>query len=478
MLLPIGHEQTTVRRMPWVTLTIIGLCLVAFVLTLIAPSGEQKVAAAEFRALEYFFAHPYLELDPQLKGYAYYSLKQLEATESSPPEGFEQQRSEQLELDGLVDAFFAARDDTPYYRWGLVPTDQRAVTWLTHMLMHVGLLHLFGNLFILYLAGPPLEDAWGRPAFAVFYVVSGLVAAFFFIAGHSEVNEPLVGASGAISGVMGAFALRFWKTRINFFYFVFFIRIYTGTFAAPAWLMLGMWVLSQIAFASGWWAFMSIGDIGDVAFEAHIAGFIFGVAVAFLVKKLAIEERIVDPASEEGEIVHDARSAETALDLARQGRVDEAVALLEGDLDRNPRDADAASALWTIAATAGRETQVAQRLVPALEASARSGDDGLPALCWGELLRTSPEVDVAPTTAVRLAEIVLAAGLDEDAATTLRWLEPRVDRSTPVGQLMRLARMADAIGIRAPYAELALERPELPPEVAEVLRAAIARDRG
>ena len=478
MLLPIGHEETTVRRMPWVTLTIIGLCLVAFVLTLITPSAEQRVAAAELRALEYFFAHPYLELDPELKGYAYYSLKQLEAPESSPPEDFEQQQIEQRELDGLVDAFFVARNDTPYFRWGLVPTDQRAITWLTHMLMHVGLLHLFGNLFILYLAGPPLEDAWGRPAFAIFYVVAGLVAAFFFIAGHSEVNEPLVGASGAISGVMGAFAVRYWKARITFFYFVFFIRIYTGTFAAPAWLMLGLWILGQIAFASGWWAFMSIGDMGDVAFEAHIAGFLFGAAVAFLVKKLAMEEKSAKPVGEEHRIVHQARSAETALDLARQGRVDEAVALLEGDLDQNPRDADAASALWTIAASAGRETRVARRIVPALEASARSGDDGLPALCWGELLRSSPEIEVAPATAVRLAELVLAAGLDEDAATTLRWLEGRVDRSTPVGLLTRLARMAEAIGIRAPYAKLALGRPELPTEVAEELRAAIDRDCG
>lgn len=477
MLLPIGHEETTVRRMPWVTLTIIGLCVVAFVLTLIAPSGERRVAAAEFRALEYFFAHPYLELDPQLKGYTYYSLKQLEAQESSPPENYEQQQIEQRELDDLVDAFFTARNDTPYYHWGLVPTDQRAITWLTHMLLHVGLLHLFGNLFILYLAGPPLEDAWGRPAFAIFYVVSGVVAAFFFIAGHSGINEPLVGASGAISGVMGAFAVRYWRTRITFFYFVFFIRIYTGTFAAPAWLMLGLWVLIQLAFASGWWAFTSFGDMGDVAFEAHIAGFMFGVAVAFLVKKFALEEKFVDNASEEGQIVHHARSAETALALASQGRIDEALALLGGELDRKPWDADAASALWTIAASAGRQSEVVRRMVPALEAAARSGDDGLPALCWGELLRSSAEIDIAPATAVRLAELVFAAGLDEDAATTLRWLEERVDSSTPVGQLTRLARMAEAIGMSARYAELALARPELPAEVVDELRAAMSRAR-
>lgn len=476
MLLPIGHEETTVRRMPWVTLTIIGLCLVAFVLTVIAPSGEERIANRERQAIEFSLDHPYLELDPRLKGYTYYSLRQLEGRgPRTPPDDFEQLQREQRELDALVAAYFSARDSTPYFRWGLVPTTQRPVAWLTHMLMHVGLLHLFGNLFILYLAGPPLEDAWGHLPFAVFYVVAGLVASFFFIAGHPEVDEPLIGASGAIAGVMGAFAVRYWNTRITFFYWIFFLKIYTGTFAAPAWLMLGLWILAQLAFASGWWAFLSIADVGNVAFEAHIAGFLFGVAVAFLVKKLAIEERFLEPASEGQGIVHQARSVEAAFDLAHEGRVDEAIERLERDLDRNPSDFDAASALWTIATAVGREAQVARRMIPALEAAARTGDDGLPALCWGELLRSNPAIDIAPATAVRLGEMVLAAGLDEDAATTLRWFEGRVGSSTPVGQLTRLARMADRIGLRAPFAELALARPELPTDVEGELRAALAR---
>jgi len=294
MLLPIGHEETTVRRMPWVTLSIIGLCLVAFILTVIAPGGEDRIAFSERTAVEYFLDHPYLEFDERLKGYTYYSLRQGRQN-ILPPEDFEVLQSEQAELDALVEEFRATRDGTPFYRWGLVPTNQRPVAWLTHMLMHVGLLHLVGNLFILYLAGPPLEDAWGHVGFAVFYIIAGVVAAFIFIAGSPQIDEPLVGASGAIAGIMGAFAVRYWNTRITFFYFFFFFKIYTGTFAAPAWLMLGLWVLAQLAFASGLWAFMSMADMGDVAFEAHIAGFIFGVAVAFFVKRLAIEERFLDP---------------------------------------------------------------------------------------------------------------------------------------------------------------------------------------
>lgn len=475
MLIPIGHEETKLRRMPWATLTIIGLCIFAFVQTALVPSGEERTAASERLAVEYYLDHPYLELDPKLKGYIYYSLRSQENREISPPDELSELEIEQLELDALVEDFYEVRDGTPYFRWGLVPTRQQPVAWLTHMLMHAGLLHLIGNLFILYLVGPPLEDAWGPLPFAAFYVASGLVAAFFFIAGHPNVDEPLVGASGAIAGVMGAFAIRFWNARITFFYWFFFIKIYTGTFTAPAWVMLGLWVLVQLAFASGLWAFMSVTDMGDVAFEAHIAGFIFGAGVAFIVKKLALEKRFIEPSIAKRQIVHQAPSVERALDLARRGRVEDAIAILRKDLDRNPRDADAASALWSVAVAAGRGAEVAQLMLPPLEVSARTGDEGLPSLCWGELLHAAPEIDIEQATAVRLGEIVLEAGLEADAEETLRWLENRIEPTTPVGRLTRLARMADRLGIRAPYAEHALARPELPPEVADELRAVLDR---
>jgi len=136
MLLPIGHEETTVRRMPWVTLAFISFCLLAFTLTAIAPSGEEGIAASERRAVEYFLDHPFLELDQRLKGYIYYSLRPQVGQEVSPPDDLDRLQRKQLELDALVEAFYTARDSTPYFRWGLVPTQQRPISWLTHMLMH------------------------------------------------------------------------------------------------------------------------------------------------------------------------------------------------------------------------------------------------------------------------------------------------------------------------------------------------------
>jgi hypothetical protein len=322
-----------------------------------------------------------------------------------------------------------------------------------------------------------MEDAWGYPLFAVFYIAAGFVAAFFFIAGHPTIDEPLVGASGAIAGVMGAFAVRYWNTRITFFYWVFFLRIYTGTFSAPAWLMLGLWAAGQVAYMSGLWAFTTVADMGDVAFGAHVAGFVFGVAVALLIKRLSIEERFIEPSIESRMVVHEAKSIDRAFELSRQGRPEEGLILLEQELERDPRNLDTASALWSLAVSTGDHQRVAQRMIPPLEAAARSADEGFPGLCWGELLRKAPDINLSSATALRLGEIVLTAGLAADAEETLRWIEDRVDPSTPVGQLVRLARMADHLGVRAPFAELALARSDLPAEIAEELRGISTRSR-
>ena len=105
MLLPIGHEETSVRRMPWVTLTIIGACVVAYILTAIAPSGEDRIAFSEQQLVAYFLDHPYLELDEQFKGYTYYSLRQQrDPREMPPPDDPAELQRQQRELDSLVEA--------------------------------------------------------------------------------------------------------------------------------------------------------------------------------------------------------------------------------------------------------------------------------------------------------------------------------------------------------------------------------------
>ncbi len=469
MLLPIGSDQTTVRRMPWVTITIIVLCLAAYLYTVVAPGSQRAMVEAEIRAVEYFLEHPYLELDPQLKGYVYYSLRQTRGDDPPPPDDPKRLQDEQAELDRLVTAYFDTRDRLPFWRWGVVPADIDSPTLVTHTFIHAGILHLLGNLFILYLVGPAMEDVWGRPLFAAFYVVSGVVAALVFTARYPDLAEPLVGASGAIAGVMGAFAVRYWDSRITFFYFVWMIRIYQGTFRAPAWLMLGLWALGELAFAMGLWAYFSVADLGDVGFLAHVGGFVFGVAAAFVVAASGFEERFVDPVIERSETVHDAGAVEQALRLSQQGQTAGAMARLETVLDADPGNADAAAALWNTALAANEPSRALPRLEHAVASAVRAGDVGLPAQIWAELIRTCPEAEIDLRTATRVAELLMGEGLEGDVETTLVWLAGRVDGATPEGLLVRLAKLARRLSLAMPFAALVLDRTDLPPGLAAEL---------
>ena len=114
------------------------------------------------------------------------------------------------------------------------------------MFLHGGWLHLFGNLLLLFLTGPFIEDRWGRPAFLAFYLAAGLAAAGLFVARFPELSLPLIGASGAIAGCMGAFLVRFFRTRMQYFYW---FGIFVGTFSAPAWLMLPLWFGNELLMA-------------------------------------------------------------------------------------------------------------------------------------------------------------------------------------------------------------------------------------
>ncbi|MCU0303632.1 MAG: rhomboid family intramembrane serine protease [Thermoanaerobaculales bacterium] len=471
MLLPIGTDQSTVRRMPWVSLGIIGLCVVVYLATLIAPGDPRAIVDAEIRAVEYFLDHPWLELDPRLKGYVYTSLRQSRDSSPAPPADPARIASQQAELDRLVAGFYEARDRLPFWRWGLVPTEIRATSLVTHLFVHAGLLHLLGNLLFFYLVGPAVEDAWGRPLFAAFYLLAGVVAALVFVARYPNLAEPLIGASGAVAGVMGAFAVRYRRSRITFVYFVWMVRMYHGTFSAPAGLMLGLWALGELAFAMGLWAFFSIADLGDIGFIAHVGGFVFGVVAALVVVRLGLEERFVEPAVERAETVHDAGEVEALLDLARRGRREEAMRGLEALLGRRPGDAEAAAALWNTALAAGTPERALPSVLPAVTAAVRAGETGLLAHVWAELIRSAPEAGVDLRTATRAAELLMDEGLEGDVESTLVWLAGRVDRATPEGLLVRLARLARRLGQPAPFASLALARPDLDPALAAELTA-------
>jgi membrane associated rhomboid family serine protease len=157
-----------------------------------------------------------------------------------------------------------------------VMTDHPAwYTPLTSMFMHGGWLHIIGNMWFLWIFGNNVEDAMGHVRFIVFYLLCGLAAAASQVLADPGSAVPMVGASGAIGGVMGAYILLYPRVHVHM---LIIIIVFVTTIAVPAYLMLGYWFLLQIL--SGWAS--SDGQGGGVAFWAHTGGFIAGGLLTFV----------------------------------------------------------------------------------------------------------------------------------------------------------------------------------------------------
>ena len=152
---------------------------------------------------------------------------------------------------------------------------------LTHMFLHGSWMHLIGNMWFLWLFGNNVEDSMGRGRFILFYLLSGLAAAFGQIITAPDSVIPMVGASGAISGVMGAYLILYPRVRV---YVLVPIFIFFTSIAVPAWMMLGYWFLIQLV--SG---LLTSDEVGGVAFWAHVGGFVAGIV---LIKFFARDEYV------------------------------------------------------------------------------------------------------------------------------------------------------------------------------------------
>ena len=142
---------------------------------------------------------------------------------------------------------------------------------ITSMFLHGSWMHLLGNMWFLWLFGNNIEDSMGRLRFVVFYLMTGLAAAFGQIVTNPDSIIPMVGASGAISGVMGAYLILYPRVKV---YVLVPIFIFFTSIALPAWMMLGYWFFIQLA--SG---LIASGEVGGVAFWAHVGGFVAGVVL-------------------------------------------------------------------------------------------------------------------------------------------------------------------------------------------------------
>jgi membrane associated rhomboid family serine protease len=147
---------------------------------------------------------------------------------------------------------------------------------LISMFLHAGWLHLLGNMLFLLVFGNNIEDKLGKVAYLAFYVACGYAAAYGFAATNPHSAVPLIGASGAIAGVLGAYLVLYPRARVwSLVPILLFLPL-----RIPAWFVLGVWFVLQWAYSVGY----ADAGAGAVAYVAHIIGFVLGAAIGLLVR--------------------------------------------------------------------------------------------------------------------------------------------------------------------------------------------------
>jgi membrane associated rhomboid family serine protease len=419
---PIGHEEDVVRRRPVVTLGIIALCLVvhAAVFPIVQRQDEERLRLegqlANFK-IEMYTKHaasPRGVLDTLARTNAG-SVAELGAAMAEGLKAF---------WEAFVAGRIVPKDDPDYKRYeafasdlaeldahsvftrfGYRPAHPTAYSIFTALFLHGGLLHLLGNLYFLYLVGANLEDRWGRPAFAGFYLAGGVAA--FLVHGLAFPGDlrPAIGASGAVSAAMGAFAVRYWRTRVRFWYFYLLLRVHTGTFAVPAYVVLPLWLAYQVFLA------FFVSDLVPVAFHAHIGGFVFGAAFATILAATGVERNVLAPAVErkvEPRAYAPDDRIVRAHALLTETRPDEAVPLLQEVLIARPGDLSARREMLRallIQARAGEARAEAHELIDRL---VESGEVVEAADVFAEAVAGVPDL-----TASGKAQFAVAQALDQ-----------------------------------------------------------------
>jgi len=428
IILPVGSDHGRLQRLPVVVLLIMAANLLLFFWSyvpygsLLHPRAEESFSTA----LEYAAAHPHLDLPEEFR--LWMNEEMLGAwdegiqwarreTPRPQPETLEGDRAELEELCGRALGLMAR---SPLYRLGLVPRNWSFLTSWTHMFTHAGWMHLIGNMLFLFVAAPFLEDRLGRPAFATLYLLAGQAATVPYILFTSDSGTPMVGASGAVAGMMGAFLVRFFRARIRFVYLLWYIKVYRGQFLAPAYLVLPLWATSEVLDAVS-------GASPGVANWAHVGGFAFGAGAMALVAHFGLEQRlgpvIERPPAEEARAVWLPRGQEAF----EAGRYDDALAALTEAAKRAPNESAIQRELYRTQLVRGAREAAAAHAVRYLSLTVRAKEMETAWYFLDETASSLPDLVAPVAPLIAIARFAHRFGAPERALVILE----RVARQHP-----------------------------------------------
>lgn len=348
MLIPVAHESLKGRRWPYVSIVIIALNLVVFLGTHWRLEDEShKLAEVKVHILLLAAAHPDVQTTPEvqqlIEGFQRSNPKlfsRMASANRRPEDVWDLQMRDwdpvevNAQMEALAQQLADLQRDSILERYAFIPNKPTLASYVTANFLHGGWLHLIFNMWFLWLAGTVLEDAWGRLIYPFFYLLAGAVALVVHGGVFSGSIVPVLGASGAVAGLMGAFLVRFAKTRIKLLLFLWLgFRPYLRRFSAPAYAVLPVWFATQL-----FWALLT-GSSG-VAYWAHIGGFVFGVVAALVMRATGIEHKMDQAIEAQVSWTADPRIVK-ASELIAQNQPEAAIAELKQVLQEKPDLLDA-----------------------------------------------------------------------------------------------------------------------------------------
>ncbi len=362
MLIPTGHENLQGRRWPWITIAIIVVNFLVFGLTYGNLEGQSLEAnRIKDKTLMIAAYHQQAKLSENqqkfVEGFKKSRPKVWESItdpERRPYPGMERWDLEMREWDtrqaneelvSLDEQLSEIQTSSVIEKYAFYPTQKSFITYITSSFLHGGWFHIIFNMWFLWLAGSVIEDAWGRLIYSVFYTLACFASLIAHSMAHPDSVVGVIGASGAVAALMGAFLVRHFKTQINFlliFFWGFIPRFYR--FKSPAWAMLPLWLFIQL-----FWGMM-VGEDAGVAYWSHVGGFLFGCAVALGLRYSGLEKKMDSAIDAQVGWSSDARIVEAGEILTRDPNG--AVERLQAALAEQPENADAlallSKALWQL----------------------------------------------------------------------------------------------------------------------------------
>jgi membrane associated rhomboid family serine protease len=351
MLIPLRHENMEGRRWPVISIAIVAINVLAFLGTHWQIEA-QNPKRSEVRAHILLLAamHPELSMSPDVQEFVTRFRKGNPAVWSRVASAsrdvadvwdakmrlIEDPAELQRQMDSLAQQYAELEHDSILERYAFVPAHPQPISYITANFLHGGWLHIIGNMWFLWLAGAILEDTWGRIMYPIFYFLSGAMALQFYAWASPGSLVPTLGASGAVAALMGAFLVRYPKTKIEMLWlFGFGFRSYR--FHARAYWLLPLWLLMEVFSGA------IFGSSSGVAHWAHVGGFVFGAVGAVGLRYSGLEH--VANQAIEAKVTWTADPAIVqATEKMDQGKLDEAIAVLQTHTASGSASIDA----WTL----------------------------------------------------------------------------------------------------------------------------------